>query len=86
MDEDVRWKVCVSKALLQTQRMRRQATVARGVASEVQLSDMVDNSTSLRETIGGLIFHHAAGEQVCFCLVRYGCSGYLAYPRSRANG
>jgi hypothetical protein len=42
---------------------------------------MVDNSTSLRETIFGLIFLHAAGEQVafplkqmCFYLVRYGTS------------
>ncbi len=48
---------------------------------EVQLSDMVDNSTSLREAIFGLIFLHTAGEQVafppkqvCFCLVRYGTS------------
>jgi hypothetical protein len=47
----------------------------------VQLSDMVDNSISLRETVFGLNFLHAAEEQVafppkqvCFCLVRYGTS------------
>ena len=42
---------------------------------------MVDNSISLRETVFGLNFLHAAEEQVafppkqvCFCLVRYGTS------------
>jgi hypothetical protein len=34
MDDDVRWKVRVSKALFQTQGMRRQATVARGAAEQ----------------------------------------------------
>ena len=34
--------------------------------NEVQLSDMVDNSISLIETVFGLIFLHAAGEQVAF--------------------
>ena len=34
MDEDVRWKIRVSKALLQTHCMCRQATVARGAVEQ----------------------------------------------------
>jgi hypothetical protein len=32
MDDDIRWKVRVSKALFQTQGMCKQATVVRGAA------------------------------------------------------